>query len=106
MSILKHVTVWGVTFEVDFDGTPFVPARTYGPPEDCFPAGGGEPEILGVYVEGVELQEHLRDDVINEIHQQLTQYLCGDCEAERQAEAMEAREEARREEVRMAFDRR
>lgn len=32
-------------FELDVNVEPFVPARTYGPPENCSPAEGGEVEL-------------------------------------------------------------
>lgn len=31
--------------EVEYTATPFIPAQTYGLPEDCYPAEGGEVEI-------------------------------------------------------------
>lgn len=33
---------------VTYTQTPFVPARIYGPPEDCHPAEGGEVEVISV----------------------------------------------------------
>jgi hypothetical protein len=35
---------------IEFDYVPFVPARTMGPPEDCYPAEGGFVEVNAVYV--------------------------------------------------------
>ena len=32
--------------EVTYTVSPFVPARTYGPAENCYPAEGGEVEVL------------------------------------------------------------
>lgn len=37
-----------VECEVEFTRSPVVPARTSGPPEDCYPAEGGETEIVSV----------------------------------------------------------
>jgi hypothetical protein len=34
--------------EVTFTQTPIIPARLYGPPEDCYPEEGGEREIVSV----------------------------------------------------------
>lgn len=31
-----------LTFEIKFEMTPLIPARTYGPPENCEPESGGE----------------------------------------------------------------
>lgn len=33
---------------VTYTQSPFVPARTYGRPEDCYPAEGGEVEVISV----------------------------------------------------------
>jgi hypothetical protein len=40
---------------------PFVPARTYGPPERCHEAEGGEVEILAVYDEDGKERPDLLD---------------------------------------------
>lgn len=32
--------------EVEYTATPVIPARTYGLPEDCYPAEGGEVDIV------------------------------------------------------------
>jgi len=33
---------------VSYTQSPFIPARTYGRPEDCYPAEGGEVEVIRV----------------------------------------------------------
>lgn len=38
-------TVQGNTFRAEVNLIPYVPARTYGPPENCYPEEGGEIEI-------------------------------------------------------------
>ena len=38
------------TLEVSATVSPIVPAQTYGPAEDCYPAEGGEAEITDVYI--------------------------------------------------------
>ena len=70
------VEVLGVDLEIEYDGTPFVPARIYGPPEDCYPAEGGEATINAVYLDGTEVTELLSDWVLNKINEQLVEYLC------------------------------
>ena len=43
----------GHAVEVEFDGNPIAtPARLFGPPEDCYPAEGGEVEITAVHLIG------------------------------------------------------
>lgn len=34
---------------VDYEMTPIIPAQTYGPPENCYPAEGGEITITSVW---------------------------------------------------------
>lgn len=36
---------------VEFTQTPFIPARISGPPEDCYPAEGGEVDIQRAWTE-------------------------------------------------------
>lgn len=94
--MLKTITVAGLDFEVEFDGLPFVPAKCYGPPEDCYPAEGGEAEILGICLNGVEVSDVLSDWALNQIQEQLTEYLCTDHEREAREAAAERRWEERR----------
>lgn len=37
---------------VKYTQTPYVPARTYGRPEDCYPAEGDEVELIEARIEG------------------------------------------------------
>ena len=70
------VEVLGVDLEIEFDGTPFIPARIYGHPDDAMPAEGGEATINAVYLDGTEVTELLSDWVLNKINEQLVEYLC------------------------------
>lgn len=76
------VEVLGVDLQVDFDGTPFVPARIYGHPDDAMPAEGGEADILAVYLDGTEVTELISDWVLNKINEQLVEYLCSSASSE------------------------
>jgi len=47
-----------LVFEIEGNLTPYVPARTYGPPEDCYPAEGGQLEEYQVtLIGGTEYDE-------------------------------------------------
>lgn len=70
------VEVLGALLEVEFDGTPFVPARIYGHPDDAMPAEGGEADILAVFLDGTDVTELLSDWVLNRINEQLVEHLC------------------------------
>ena len=76
------VGVLGVDLEIEFDGTPFVPARIYGHPDDAMPAEGGEATINAVYLDGTEVTELLSDWVLNKINEQLVEYLCSSASSE------------------------
>ena len=76
------VEVLGVDLVVEFDGTPFEPAKVWGPPEDCYPASGGEADIISVTLDGTEITELLSDWTIARITEQLTEYLCTNQESE------------------------
>jgi hypothetical protein len=47
---------------VEFDATPYIPAKTYGLPENCYPAEGGEIEITAVFHNGIALDPPLTED--------------------------------------------
>lgn len=51
-----------IEINVEFTATPFVPAQTYGPAENCYPAEGGEIEITAVFVDGIAIDPPLTDD--------------------------------------------
>lgn len=78
MSNMRTVDVLGVSLDVEYTGTPFIPAKTDGPPEDCYPAEGGEALVVAVLLEGIEIRELLNDWTINNITEQLVEYLCSD----------------------------
>lgn len=44
------IEIGGQELRVDIDYTPLVPAKTDGPPENCYPEEGGEIEIELVYL--------------------------------------------------------
>ena len=76
------VEIFNVDLEIEYDGTPFVPARISGLPEDCYPAEGGEADILAVFLDGTEVTELLSDWVLNKINEQLVEYLCASASSE------------------------
>lgn len=90
------IEVYGVDLVVDFDGTEFVPAKISGPPEDCYPAEGGEADINAVYLDGTEVTQLLAEHVFLKIGEKLTEYLCsGASREDNEADAAEAREACR-----------
>jgi hypothetical protein len=55
-------------FEVEFDYAPYQAAKTWGPPEDCYEAEGGEAEIEDINSEaGNSLLDQLHPKVIEEL---------------------------------------
>lgn len=52
MRTLYHTTYLDDDREIgiEYTQTPFIPARISGPPEDCYPAEGGDVEIIDVSV--------------------------------------------------------
>ena len=54
--VYQYILGDNLILDVEVYETAFVPARTYGPPEDCYPAEGGEVEIQGVTVNGEEFE--------------------------------------------------
>lgn len=53
-----------VTFNVEFTATPYRREQVSGPPENCYPAEGGEVEIVNVYLGDDEVQVTLSEPVI------------------------------------------
>lgn len=46
---------------VEYEATPYIPAQTYGPAEDCYPAEGGEVEIIKAWLEPQSIEIELPD---------------------------------------------
>lgn len=55
-----------IELEVDYEVSPYVPARTYGPPEDCYPAEGGELEEYTVTRDGKPFELTPEEDAVLE----------------------------------------
>ena len=43
-----------VDLTIEFEFSPVIPAYVSGPPEDCYPAEGGECDIISVFASGSE----------------------------------------------------
>ena len=71
MSYERIVTVNEVDFRVVFDATPLVPEYISGPPEDCYPAEGGEVEILDIFIGDVNVNQVISELVDKEIQSKL-----------------------------------
>ncbi len=66
-SFTKTVSYADVDLTVHFFATKPVPARVYGPPEDCYPAEGGEIELDTIYLDEWEISSLLSPAVISHI---------------------------------------
>lgn len=64
-----------VELTVNFWATKPVPARIYGPPEDCYPAEGGEVELDTIYLGEWEVSSLLAPAVIAHIQTTLEESL-------------------------------
>ena len=71
----KTVSYADVNLTVNFYATKPVPARLYGPPEDCYPAEGGEVELDTIYLGEWEVSSLLSPDVLAHIQTELEEYL-------------------------------
>ena len=94
MSHTKTFYIGDVEFEVEFSSTPYVPARISGPPENCYPAEGGEVEIESICIGEFEVSDIISDSV-----RQLLQTKCEEaapeCEKEERDSALADMAEAR-----------
>ena len=57
-------------YEVEYEAEPYVPARIYGEPDDCYPEEGGEIDLISVKLNGLEVMGTLDEDVLDEIERQ------------------------------------
>ena len=71
----KTVSYSDVDLTVNFFATKPVPARLYGPPEDCYPAEGGEIELDTIYLDEWEISSLLSPTVISHILSELEESL-------------------------------
>ena len=69
MSFTKTFYISDAEFEVEFEASRYKPAKTYGPPENCYPAEGGEVEIETVTVGGVEIKDFLSESTMCKLQQ-------------------------------------
>lgn len=76
MNHMMTVEVLGVDLVVEFEGTPFIPARTFGHPDDATPAEGGEADIISVTLEGWDVTKLLNEWTLIQINEKLVEYLC------------------------------
>lgn len=67
MSFTKTFYISDVEFEVEFEASRYKPAKTYGPPENCYPAEGGEVEIETVTVGGFEIKDFLSESTMKQL---------------------------------------
>lgn len=48
---------------IQYEYNKYIPAKISGPPEQCYPAEGGDVEILSIWLEDTDISELLHDDV-------------------------------------------
>ena len=87
MSFTKTFYIGDVEFEVEFNASPYIPAKISGPPENCHPAEGGEVEIESIAIGGFEVT-----DVISESVRDKLQIMAEEAAPELEAEARESAE--------------
>jgi hypothetical protein len=82
---------------IEGDGTPYVPAKLSGPPENCYPAEGGETWIISILdADGKPWKGELTDSQEADVDEKLFEALeaeAEDAKAEAQIAAYEARME-------------
>ena len=77
-STTRTFNVLGYDFEVEFEATPYEPARISGPPEYCYPAEGGDVDIISVSLGEWDVTEILSESVMEMIQTTVEDYACSD----------------------------
>lgn len=63
-----------VPLTINFYASPIIPARTYGPPEDCYPEEGGEVDIEEVLAGGVDILLLIDEKVFEYLEEKCQDY--------------------------------
>lgn len=86
MKVTTEITVErdGAELELEVTGevSAYVPARTWGPPESCYPAEGGEVEILSLTCDGKPWNGELTASEQDDAEQRLRDGVEGACDDE------------------------
>ena len=90
----KTFYIGDVEFEVEFSASRLIPAKTYGPPENCHPEEGGEVEIESVSIGDFEVSDVISDAARNTL-QRMAEEAAYDCEADARDTALADSAEAR-----------
>ena len=80
-STTRTFNVLGYDFEVEFEATPYEPASISGPPEYCYPAEGGDVDIISVCLGDWDVTEILSESTMNHITSEVEAYVCSDMPA-------------------------
>ena len=77
-STTRTFNVLGYDFEVEFEATPYEPARISGPPEHCYPAEGGDVDIISIILGDWEVTDILSEYILEKIQAAVEAYVCSD----------------------------
>lgn len=77
-STTRTFNVLGYDFEVEFEATPYEPARISGPPEYCYPAEGGDVDIISIILGDWEVTDILSEYILEKIQAAVEAYVCSD----------------------------
>ena len=77
-SATRIFEVCGFDFEVEFEATEYHSAQISGPPENCYPAEGGDVDIISVSLGEWDVTEILSESVMEMIQTAVEDYACSD----------------------------
>lgn len=77
-STTRTFNVCGFEFEVEFEATPYSAACISGPPEHCYPAEGGDVDIISIVLGDWEVTDILSEDILEKIQAAVEAYVCSD----------------------------